>query len=91
MLFRSLQLMSQLSHFTVLTSHYDGIDALCERWRVRGLKLGTDWGVQSLENAIDYRLVRDDSEHAPQEALKIATLLGVDKELIGLAKTLVTK
>ena len=86
-----LQLMSQRSHFTVLTSHYDGIDARCERWRVKGLKAGADWGIQSLGDAIDYRLVRDDSEHAPQEALKIATLLDVDQELISLAKTLVTK
>ena len=41
---------------------------------------------ENINRFIDYSLVEDNSDEVPQEALRIAALLGCDQELIETAK-----
>ncbi len=80
-----------------ITTHYD-IETTCRRLRVKGLKDGfennhlfdtkkiTD-NIRSLLNSIDYQLIDDTKGGTPNEAIRIAEMLGVNKDLIIRAKT----
>lgn len=72
----------------IITTHYSGVKTDCHRLRVRGFIDGIAEAVtiDNLSRFIDYSLVDDDSGIVPQEALRIASLLGVDDELLGLAQ-----
>ena len=72
----------------IITTHYSGVKTSCHRLRVRGFIDGIAEAVtiDNLSSFIDYSLVDDDSGHVPQEALRIASLLGVDDELLELAQ-----
>jgi hypothetical protein len=41
---------------------------------------------KNINHFIDYSLTEDTSDDVPQEALRIATILGCDEQLITLAK-----
>lgn len=87
--------VKQVSSF--ITTHYD-IETTCRRLRVKGLKDDfnkdrlfdtkkiTD-NIRSLLNSIDYQLIDDADGGTPNEAIRIAEMLGVNKELIIRAKT----
>ena len=81
-----LSMVSHSDNFTIVTSHYDGITAPCRRLRVKGLRQEPLASATNIEQWIDYRLVDDNSEHAPQEAIRIAQLLGINPEFIEEAK-----
>lgn len=72
----------------IITTHYSGVNVGCRRLRVKGFVDRIDANVtqSNLSSYIDYSLVDDDSGIVPQEALRIASLLGVDDELLSLAK-----
>lgn len=72
----------------IITTHYSGVRTDCHRLRVRGFidSIAETVTIDNLSSFIDYSLVDDDSGIVPQEALRIASLLGVDPELVDLAK-----
>ena len=84
-----IQLLHPLSSTTLITTHYDQIGVPCRRLRVRGFVedlSNMPLTPQSINQFIDYSLVDDNSDEVPHEALRIATILGCDEELITLAK-----
>jgi dsDNA-specific endonuclease/ATPase MutS2 len=72
----------------IITTHYSGVKTDCHRLRVKGFidSIAETVTIDNLSSFIDYSLVDDDSGIVPQEALRIASLLGVDPELVDLAK-----
>lgn len=72
----------------IITTHYSGVNTPCHRLRVKGFvdNISAEVTIDNLGDFIDYSLVDDDSGIVPQEALRIASLLGVDDELLGLAQ-----
>lgn len=73
----------------IITTHYSGIEAPAKRLRVKGfveehLKLPLE--VSQLNRYIDYTLEEDTSMVAPQEAIRIAEILGMDQELLQLCR-----
>ncbi|MDY5969918.1 MAG: DNA mismatch repair protein MutS, partial [Bacteroidales bacterium] len=83
------EMLNRRNSLSLITTHYSGLGLQCRRLRVKGF-------VESLSDAplspatinrfMDYSLLPDDSDDAPQEALRIATILGCDEEMIRLAK-----
>lgn len=69
---------------SLVTSHYGGICARCRRLRVRGFAEEVEPGgvtPQNIQKHMDYSLTEDDGQ-VPREALRIATILGVDTGLL---------
>ena len=70
---------------SLISSHYDNIEYRTRRLRVKGLMHipeGTSLNVDNINNYIDYSLVEVDDDVVPHDAIRIAELLGVDKEFI---------
>lgn len=73
----------------IITTHYSDIQAECRRWRVKGFieeRIQCPLEVNRLNKCIDYTLEEDNAGVAPQEAVRIAEILGVDDELLNLCK-----
>ena len=69
----------------MVTTHYGGITAACRKWRVRGVVENRFKGEMTLNNInefMDYSLEADDREDVPHEAIRIAWMLGIDRELL---------
>lgn len=81
-------LSDTLTH-TLLTTHYSSLRNASRRLRVVGLSADAlsrnEISPDSISQLIDYSLIEDSSDHAPREALTIATLLGINPSLISLA------
>lgn len=72
---------------TIMTSHYSGLRA-SRHWRVKGLsgiKNTVPLSPSAITGLMDYRLVAESGAIPPHEALRIATLLGVDADIISAA------
>lgn len=91
--------LSRNKVLSVVTTHYDGITARCRRLRVRGfneeqmlhkLKEGAI-SANNINLGMDYSLVEDVDGEVPQEALRIAELLGIDPVLVDKAKVYLKK
>lgn len=79
------------THHTLalVTTHYSGIVAQCRRLRVKGFvekRVQGELTLDNMNNFIDYSLEEDHQGEVPREALRIAWMLGVDKELLGCAE-----
>ena len=75
--------------FTLITTHYSGLNGASHRLRVKGFvedMSDIPLTPQSINRFIDYSLTEDTSDDVPHEALRIADILGCDKEMITLAK-----
>ena len=73
----------------LITTHYSGIESSCRKFRVKGFikdRVQEILTIQNINNYIDYSLVEDASETVPHEAIQIASILGVDAELLEKAK-----
>lgn len=78
---------------SLVTTHYTIETPNCRRLRVSGLKtneLPKDLSIETIQDYIDYSLIElSDQESSdikvPQEALTIASILNVDKELLNIA------
>ena len=84
-----LKLLNSQSSTTVVTTHYSGLGTACRRLRVRGFvenMSDVPLTPQNINRFIDYSLTEDNSDDVPHEALRIATILGCDKQLIDLAQ-----
>lgn len=69
----------------VLTTHYSGLEAPCRRLRIKGFAENRVEGKLlpgNINRYIDYSLEESDREQVPQEALRIAAMLGVDRDLL---------
>ena len=73
---------------SLVTTHYSNIKAPCRKLRVKGLLTGEfneQITVNNINNYMDYSLLEHDADDVPLEALRIASILGVEKELTELA------
>lgn len=69
----------------LVTTHYSGIVAECRKLRVKGFVEEKIQGRVTLKNInefIDYSLEEDQGDEVPHEALRIASLLGIDEGLL---------
>ncbi len=85
-----LKILGGLNSTTLVTTHYSGLGVDCRRLRVKGFVEGMadiPLTPQNINRFIDYSLTEDNSDDVPHEALRIATILGCDSELIDLAKS----
>lgn len=80
---------------SMVTTHYSNLGIGCRGLRVRGfvesLCEGNTINPQNINQFMDYSLMEDSCEEVPHEALRIAEILGCDKELIALAHRFVSE
>ncbi len=79
---------------TLITTHYSGLGVQCRRLRVKGFVEGmADVPItpQNINLFIDYSLDEDENDNVPQEALRIADILGCDREMTPLARENINK
>jgi DNA mismatch repair ATPase MutS len=79
---------------SVITTHYSGLDSKFRKLRVKGLD--KDLGDQritgkNINSYMDYSLVEDNTGEVPHEALRIASLLGINKEIVERAQNQLNK
>lgn len=89
-----IKLMEVLSSITLITTHYDQLGSNCYRLRVKGFvenMADAPLTPQNINRFIDYSLTEDSSDDVPHEALRIADILGCDRELIALARKKLNK
>lgn len=84
-----VRLLKKYQVRALITTHYSNIDVDVKRWRVKGFveeRLVQPLSVNQLNQCIDYSLEEDDGDIVPQEAFRIARILGVDEELLEMCK-----
>lgn len=89
-----IKILNPMHSTTLITTHYGQLGAQCRKLRVRGFvedMSDVPLTPQSINRFIDYSLTEDQSDNVPHEALRIATILGCDGELIALAKENINK
>ena len=87
-----LNILSSYNSFSVITTHYSGIKTHCYRLRVKGFIHNLEQkelSLKDIQNQIDYSLIEDKEEKIPNEALNLASMLGVDEEFISKARKFV--
>lgn len=75
---------------SVITTHYSGLNSYFRKLRVKGLD--KDFGdstitKNNINSYMDYSLIEDNTGEVPHEALRIASLLGINKEIVNRAKS----
>lgn len=85
-----LKILSGKGSITLVTTHYSGLGTgSFRRLRVRGFVEDMDnvpLTPKNINRFIDYSLQEDTSDDVPHEALRIASILGCDTEMIRLAQ-----
>lgn len=84
-----IRILEPLPSVTMITTHYGQLGSNCRRLRVRGFVEDMEnvpLTPQSINRFIDYSLTEDQTDNVPHEALRIATILGCDEQLIGIAQ-----
>jgi DNA mismatch repair ATPase MutS len=84
-----IKILNTLNSFTLITTHYSQLGADCRRLRVKGFvedMSDLPLNPQNINRFIDYSLTEDNSDDVPHEALRIATILNCDPEMIALAQ-----
>ena len=87
-------IMEQRKSITMITTHYSQLGVDCRRLRVKGFvesMSDVPLTAQTINRFIDYSLIPDSSDEAPQEALRIAELLECHSELINQTKRFLLK
>jgi len=75
--------------FSLIATHYGGITPSASKLRVKGLSgknIPDKPNEKDLNRLIDYSLIEDKENDVPHEAIYIASLLGIDKDLLNRAK-----
>ena len=70
---------------SVITTHYSGLNSYFRKLRVKGLDKDLGDKVitkNNINSYMDYSLVEDNTGEVPHEALRIASLLGINKEIV---------
>ena len=78
---------------SVIATHYGNVDSVCQRLRIRGLVCteGDVVTAANLQRYFDYQPEPVTTTDVPHEALRIATILGVDEQIIENIKKILTK
>ncbi len=78
------ELMRRYPVLCIITSHYNTQKAQCKKLRIKGLQLNNALKItpKELSQYMDYQPVESDATEVPTEALRIAEVFEVDKELI---------
>ena len=87
-------ILEHATSVTLITTHYSGLGVQCRRLRVKGFVEGmADVPItpQNINLFIDYSLDEDQNDNVPQEALRIADILGCDREMTTLARENINK
>lgn len=83
-------ILNTMNSITLVTTHYSGLGSMAtRRLRVKGFvedMSDVPLTPQNINRFIDYSLTEDTSDDVPHEALRIASILGCDQEMISLAK-----
>lgn len=85
-----ITIMEQGPSVCLITTHYGQLGSRCRRLRVRGFvedMANVPLTPQNINRFIDYSLTEDQSDNVPHEALRIATILGCDDDLISIANS----
>lgn len=83
------KILSSKDSTTLITTHYSQLGINCRRLRVKGFVealADAPLTANNINRFLDYSLIPDDSDEAPQEALRIAEMLNSDPELIAEAR-----
>lgn len=89
-----LEIMNQYPNFCLVTTHYSGVKTKCRRLRVKGLQINENnrnIEPKDLNQYMDYTLIEIFNEEVPQEAIKIAQILGVDADFLQIAQNLLNE
>lgn len=81
--------LDQRPSATLITTHYSQLGLSCRRLRVRGfVEQMADVALTpaNINRFMDYSLLEDSSDEVPHEALRIATILGCNPQLIQTAR-----
>ena len=84
-----IKILSPMRSISLITTHYGQLGANCRKLRVKGFvedMSDVPLTPQSINSFIDYSLTEDQSDNVPHEALRIASILGCDNQLITLAQ-----
>lgn len=84
-----LEMLQQRDSYSLVTTHYSQLGIACHRLRVKGFEehlVDRQVMPDNINQFMDYALVEDTTDEVPQEALRIATLLHCDTEMIALAQ-----
>lgn len=87
-------LLDKRPSLTLITTHYSQLGLACRRLRVKGFVenlADIDLTPETINRFMDYSLLPDDSDDVPQEALRIASILGCNAEMISLASAALNK
>ena len=78
---------------SVIATHYGNVESSCQRLRIRGLVCteGDVVTAANLQRYFDYQPEPVTTTDVPHEALRIATILGVDEQIIMNIKKILTK
>ena len=82
-------ILDKRSSSTLITTHYSQLGLPCRRLRVRGFVENMSDKTLTPDNIndfMDYSLLSDDSDDVPQEALRIASILDCDRQMIETAR-----
>ena len=87
-----IKILSRHSTRSLITTHYNGITAQCNRLRVKGLRVpeGTKVTPENINRYMDYSLVSTTEEEVPTEGLTIAEIFGIDEEFITEARKMIS-
>ncbi|MDL2297207.1 DNA mismatch repair protein MutS [Bacteroidales bacterium OttesenSCG-928-B11] len=80
-----IEIMARYNTPAIVTTHYAGIDTCVRRLRVKGLQIDDNVEItaETINDYMDYSLAEITEDEVPEEALRIARILGVDEELTG--------
>lgn len=84
-----IKILNTMNSTTLVTTHYSQLGVECRRLRVKGFVENLSdlpLNPQNINRFIDYSLTEDNSDDVPHEALRIATILDCDPEMIALAQ-----
>lgn len=76
-----VELLGRVKSYSLVTTHYSGIEVIGRRYRVKGLREGTIPAritPSSLGEMMDYGLESHDGSDVSREALRIARMLSID-------------
>lgn len=89
-----ISILTDLKASALITTHYSGVKGSCKKLRVKGLRINPDTETITIANIndfMDYSLIETTTTDVPLEALRIAEILGIDKELLQRSKGLLAK
>jgi len=85
-----LEMMLQSKSICLVTTHYSNVEGQFRRLRVKGIQWEKIEQIRSnpqkLNKYIDYQLEECNEKTAPEEAVKISEILGIDNTYISLVK-----